>query len=72
MLTAGHAHPGPFLVRPGRALHVDLVEEGPQRARDGSLDMAELSQRYGIEFDMESLPAICAEHGLTHPLLATA
>ena len=41
-------------------------------ARDGSLDMAELSRRYGIEFDMESLPAICAEHGLTHPLLATA
>ena len=31
--------------------------------------MGELSQRYGIEFDMESVPRICAEHELTHPLL---
>jgi hypothetical protein len=28
-----------------------------------------LSERYGIEFDMESVPRICAEHGLDHPLL---
>ena len=39
-------------------------------AWNGTLDMEDLSRRYGIEFDMESLPAICAEHGLTHPLLA--
>ncbi|MCC2662234.1 MAG: hypothetical protein K0S35_156 [Geminicoccaceae bacterium] len=31
--------------------------------------MGELSARYGIEFEMESVPRICAEHGLTHPLL---
>jgi mannose-6-phosphate isomerase-like protein (cupin superfamily) len=28
-----------------------------------------LGPKYGIEFDFESLPAICAEHGLTHPML---
>ena len=39
---------------------------GPQ---DGTLDMEELSRRYGIEFDMDSVARICAEHGLTHPLL---
>jgi len=39
-------------------------------ARDGSLDMEDLSRRYGIEFDLESLPRICEEHGLTHPLLS--
>ena len=25
--------------------------------------------RYGIEHDMESVPRLCAEHGLVHPLL---
>ncbi len=29
----------------------------------------ELSPRYGIEFDMESIPRLCAEHKLTHPAL---
>jgi mannose-6-phosphate isomerase-like protein (cupin superfamily) len=32
-------------------------------------DVAHFTDTYGIEFDFESLPAICAEHGLTHPLL---
>ena len=31
--------------------------------------MAALSERYAIEFDLESVPRLCAEHGLTHPLL---
>lgn len=31
--------------------------------------LGELGARYGIEFQPESLPEICAEHGLTHPLL---
>ena len=38
-------------------------------AWNGTLDMEDLSRRHAIEFDLESLPAICAEHGLTHPLL---
>jgi hypothetical protein len=27
--------------------------------------------RYGIEFDPGSVPRLCAEHGLDHPLLHT-
>jgi mannose-6-phosphate isomerase-like protein (cupin superfamily) len=34
----------------------------------GNLDQAELSQRYGIEFDLESVERLCEEHGLTLPL----
>lgn len=37
--------------------------------RDGTLDLPDLSRRYGIEFDLESLPRICEEHGLSHPML---
>ena len=32
-------------------------------------DFEGLSKRYAIDFDLESVPRICAEHGLTHPLL---
>jgi quercetin dioxygenase-like cupin family protein len=32
--------------------------------------MAELADHYGIELQLESIPALCAEHGLTHPMLA--
>jgi mannose-6-phosphate isomerase-like protein (cupin superfamily) len=31
--------------------------------------MAELGARYGLEFDPESVPRLCAEHGLDNPLL---
>jgi hypothetical protein len=34
------------------------------------LDLPELSARYRIEFDLDSLPRICAEHGLVHPMLS--
>jgi hypothetical protein len=36
--------------------------------KDGTLNPGDLSVRYGIEFDMESVPRLCAEHGLVHPL----
>jgi len=36
---------------------------------DGTLDMDELGSRHAIEFDLESIPRLCAEHGLTHPML---
>jgi len=42
------------------------LDEG---VRSGSFDPASLSARYGIEFEMESVARLCAEHGLTHPLL---
>jgi mannose-6-phosphate isomerase-like protein (cupin superfamily) len=32
-------------------------------------DMAELGGRYGLEFDPDSVPRLCAEHGLDHPML---
>jgi mannose-6-phosphate isomerase-like protein (cupin superfamily) len=37
--------------------------------KDGTLDPEALGVRHGIEFDMDSVPRLCAEHGLVHPLL---
>ncbi|MGB0096171.1 MAG: cupin domain-containing protein [Solirubrobacteraceae bacterium] len=37
--------------------------------KDGTLNPDELGERYAIEFDMDSVPRICAEHDLVHPLL---
>jgi mannose-6-phosphate isomerase-like protein (cupin superfamily) len=34
--------------------------------------MAELAGRYGLELQLDSIPVLCAEHGLTHPMLATS
>ena len=31
--------------------------------------LAELGGRYGLHFQPESVPELCAEHGLTHPML---
>jgi mannose-6-phosphate isomerase-like protein (cupin superfamily) len=36
---------------------------------DDPSQLAGLGGRYGVEFDPESLPRLCQEHGLTHPLL---
>jgi mannose-6-phosphate isomerase-like protein (cupin superfamily) len=47
-----------------------FFREFDQMTRDGTFDPSYLSERYGIEFEMESVPRLCAEHGLTHPLLA--
>lgn len=35
----------------------------------GPAQMGELGARYGLELDPESVPRLCAEHGLDHPLL---
>ena len=43
-----------------------------RRLNDGTFDPEALSARYGIEFDLESVPRLCAEHGLVHPLLIPA
>ena len=37
--------------------------------KDGTLNHDELGARYGIEFEIERVQRICAEHGLVHPLL---
>jgi mannose-6-phosphate isomerase-like protein (cupin superfamily) len=34
--------------------------------------LGELGARYGLEFQPESVPRLCAEHGLTHPLFEAA
>jgi hypothetical protein len=31
--------------------------------------LGEIGARYGLELQLDSLPRICAEHGLDHPLL---
>jgi mannose-6-phosphate isomerase-like protein (cupin superfamily) len=43
----------------------DAMESAP----DAPPPFEDLSARYGIEFDFESIARICAEHGLTHPAL---
>ena len=49
-----------------------FFREWDEGTKNGTLDPEALGVRYGIEFDMESVPRICAEHGLTHPLLEAA
>jgi mannose-6-phosphate isomerase-like protein (cupin superfamily) len=34
--------------------------------------LGELGERYGLEFQPESLPRLCEEHGLEHPMLQAA
>jgi mannose-6-phosphate isomerase-like protein (cupin superfamily) len=46
-----------------------FFRELAERIERGETDMSELSPKYGIEFDMESVPRLCEQHGLTHPLL---
>jgi mannose-6-phosphate isomerase-like protein (cupin superfamily) len=46
-----------------------FFREWDARTKDGTLDPEVLSVRYGIEFDMDSIPRLCAQHGLVHPLL---
>jgi hypothetical protein len=31
--------------------------------------LGELGARYGLELDLESVPRLCAEYGLDHPML---
>jgi mannose-6-phosphate isomerase-like protein (cupin superfamily) len=31
--------------------------------------LGQLGARYGLEFDPDSVPRLCAEHGLSHPLI---
>jgi quercetin dioxygenase-like cupin family protein len=49
-----------------------FFREFDEMMRADRFDPEALSERYAIEFDMESVPRICREHGLTHPLLENA
>ena len=55
------------IISPGGFEH--FFREFDESTADGSFDPEALSERYGIEFDMESVPRLCAEFGLVHPLL---
>jgi Cupin domain len=46
-----------------------FFKELAEGLRSPDFDPAGLDERYGIELDMASVERICAEHGLTHPLL---
>jgi quercetin dioxygenase-like cupin family protein len=46
-----------------------FFRELSERLERGETDMSDLSPKYGIEFDMDSVQRICDQHGLTHPLL---
>jgi mannose-6-phosphate isomerase-like protein (cupin superfamily) len=49
-----------------------FFREFDQTQQAGTFDPEELSARYGIEFDFESIPRLCEQHGLTHPMLEAA
>lgn len=55
------------VISPGGFEH--FFREFDASTKDGSFDPEALSERYGIEFQMESVPTLCARFGLTHPLL---
>ena len=44
-------------------LHLDPGVSANAGTKDGTLNPEELSVRYGVEFDMDSVPRIRAEHG---------
>ena len=45
-----------------------IAEAGLIR-QNGTFNPETLAVSHKIEFDMESVPRTCAEHGLVHPLL---
>ena len=58
------------IISPGGFEH--FFDELATMMRATDLDPAQmgaLGHRYGVEFDPASLPRLCAEHGLDHPLL---
>jgi quercetin dioxygenase-like cupin family protein len=55
------------VVSPGGFEH--FFAEWDAGMRGGALDVEALCARYAIELDLDSVPRLCAEHGLVHPLL---
>ena len=56
------------LISPGGFEH--FFREVGEKLRSGEFDLEDVERRYGIEQDLESVPRLCAEHGLVHPMLA--
>ena len=58
------------IISPGGFEHFfDELATATARPDVDPAELAALGERYGIEFDPESVPRLCAEHGLDHPLL---
>jgi mannose-6-phosphate isomerase-like protein (cupin superfamily) len=58
------------IISPGGFEHFfDELAAALQSPHDGPPKTAELEARYGIEFQLHSVPRLCAEHQLDHPLL---
>jgi mannose-6-phosphate isomerase-like protein (cupin superfamily) len=58
------------IISPGGFEHFfDELGEITARPDPDPAQLEELGARYGLDFDPESVPRLCAEHGLTHPLL---
>jgi mannose-6-phosphate isomerase-like protein (cupin superfamily) len=61
------------IISPGGFEHFfDELAELMAESEPDPAQLGELGARYGLEFDPESVPRLCAEHGLTHPLLESA
>jgi mannose-6-phosphate isomerase-like protein (cupin superfamily) len=58
------------IISPGGFEH--FFRELSDGLASGEIDFPALERRYGIEHDLESLPRLCAEHGLTHPFVPQA
>jgi mannose-6-phosphate isomerase-like protein (cupin superfamily) len=58
------------IISPGGFEHFfDELAAAMARLDVDPAELDALGERYGIEFDPESVPRLCAEHGLDHPLL---
>jgi mannose-6-phosphate isomerase-like protein (cupin superfamily) len=53
------------IISPGGFEH--FFRELDEMVKEGRFDPEGLGERYGIEFDLESVPRICEEHGLVLP-----
>jgi mannose-6-phosphate isomerase-like protein (cupin superfamily) len=58
------------IISPGgfEGFFADLAAAQSSRGFD-RVQLRELGARYGVTFDTDSVPRLCTEHGLTHPVL---
>ena len=57
------------VISPGGFEH--FFREVGEKLRAGDIEgIVELDRRYNIEHELESVPRLCAEHGLVYPMLA--
>ncbi|MBV9534778.1 MAG: cupin domain-containing protein [Solirubrobacterales bacterium] len=58
------------IISPGGFEHFfDELDTAMHSPHFNPAQMGEIGARYGLEFQPETIPALCSEHGLDHPLL---